>query len=120
MSHVRTATAPQAALLLDPELGPLLARLSERPVGAAELARSVNRPLSSVHAVLQRLVREGLVEQVSVRTRAGRPVREYELPMPWRIPFAVTPASTFRELLGVAFRPAYPRTWIPWRALCPE
>ncbi|WP_229780949.1 hypothetical protein [Deinococcus malanensis] len=31
-------------------------------------------------------------------------MREYELPMPWRIPFAVTPASTFRELLGGGFQ----------------
>lgn len=103
MSDERVATAEQAAILLDNRQAVLLARLTEQPVGAAELARALGRPLSSVHAALQRLLRAGLVEQVALRQRAGPPVRQYQLPVPWTIPFEVTPAATLRELLAKSF-----------------
>jgi hypothetical protein len=104
MSEPQIANVEQATLLLDTDLGDLLARLSEGPVGAAQLAGLLGQPLSSVHARLQRLLRAGVIEQVSVRKRAGRPVREYLLHTPWSIPFEVTPAATLRELLGSAFQ----------------
>ncbi|ULH14059.1 helix-turn-helix domain-containing protein (plasmid) [Deinococcus sp. KNUC1210] len=103
MSDTRVATAEQAAILLDNRQSVLLGRLAERPVGASELARALDRPLSSVHAALQRLLRAGLVEQVSSRPRAGPPVRQYRLPVPWIIPFEVTPAATLRDLLAKSF-----------------
>jgi DNA-binding transcriptional ArsR family regulator len=104
MAAERTANAEQAALLLDPKLDAMLSRLSEGPVGAADLARHLHRPLSTVYATLQRFVAAGLVEQVSERRRAGRSVREFQLILPWNVPFEVTPAATLRELLGGGFQ----------------
>lgn len=106
MPPARTATARQAALLLDPALDPLLsalARAGEGGAGAADLARRAGAPLSTTHARLERLRGAGVVEEAGARTRAGRPVRLYRLPLPWHIPFEVTPAATLRELLGGGF-----------------
>ena len=100
----RTASAGQARLLLDPRLHPLLTELARRgEAGAAELARALGKPLSSVHAQLERLLAAEVVELVGRRARAGRPVRLYRLPLPWHVPFEVTPAATLRELLGGGF-----------------
>lgn len=98
----------QAALLLDPAHETLLqalARAGAAGQGAAALARSAGQPLSTVHARLERLRAAGVVEVVAVQPRAGRPVRLYALPLPWHIPFEVTPAATLRELLGGGFGP---------------
>ncbi|MPY66628.1 helix-turn-helix domain-containing protein [Deinococcus sp. SDU3-2] len=106
MFPARTATARQAALLLDPALDPLLsalARAGEGGVGAADLARRAGTPLSTTHARLERLRAAGVVVEVGQRTRSGRPVRLYCLPLPWQIPFEVTPAAGLRELLGGGF-----------------
>lgn len=106
MPPARTATAQQAALLLDPVLDPLfsaLAKTGEEGAGAAELARRSGTPLSTTHARLARLLSAGVVERTGERARSGRPVRLYRLPLPWHIPFEVTPAATLRELLGGGF-----------------
>lgn len=106
MPPVRTATARQAALLLDPALDPLLAALAragEEGAGAADLARRAGAPLSTTHARLERLQAAGVAEEAGQRARAGRSVRLYRLPLPWHIPFEVTPAATLRELLGGGF-----------------
>ncbi|ADV66636.1 hypothetical protein [Deinococcus maricopensis] len=96
----RTATAAQAALLLDERYAPVFTALAQGEAGAAEVARRANRPLSSVHAQLTRLHGAGVVDVVAVRARAGRTVRVYGWPRPWHIPFAVTAAATLRELLA--------------------
>lgn len=102
----QTANAAQARLLLDPALGPLLGALAKAPpegLGAADLARRAGAPLSTTHARLERLRAAWVVEVAGERTRSGRPVRLYRLPLPWHIPFEVTPAATLRELLGGGF-----------------
>jgi len=106
MPPARTATARQAALLLDPALDPLLSALAqadEEGAGAADLARRSGAPLSTTHARLARLLAAGVVEVTGERMRSGRPVRLYHFPLPWHIPFEVTPAATLRELLGGGF-----------------
>lgn len=106
MTPARTATAQQAALLLDPALDPLfsaLAKTGEEGTGAADLARRSGAPLSTTHARLARLLAAGVVESTGERARCGRSVRLYRLPLPWHIPFEVTPAATLRELLGGGF-----------------
>lgn len=100
----RTASPQQAALLLDPRLNDLLSELVRLDsASASELARALGRPLSSVHAQLERLLVAGIVEVAAVQARAGRPIRRYRMPLPWHVPFAVTPAATLRELLGGGF-----------------
>lgn len=100
----RVATPQQAALLLDPRLNDLLSELVRLDrASASELARALGRPLSSVHAQLERLLAAGVVEVAQVEARAGRPIRRYRIPLPWHVPFAVTPAATLRELLGGGF-----------------
>lgn len=102
----RTANPEQAALLLDPHLQALLGALAKAGpggAGAAQLARTAGGALSTTHARLSRLLAAGVLEVAGTRTRAGRPVRLYRLPLPWQIPFEVTPAATLRELLGGGF-----------------
>ena len=103
----RTATAAQAALLLNPAYEGVLHALGcagSAGAGAAALAILAQQPLSTVHARLEKLLLAGVVEVAEVRSRAGRPVRVYALPPAWRIPFEVTPAATLRELLEGGFR----------------
>jgi hypothetical protein len=102
----RTANPSQAKLLLDPHLSPLLEALAKAGpggLGAADLARQTATPLSTVHARLARLLAAGVLELAGTRARAGCPVRLYCLPLPWQIPFEVTPAATLRDLLGGGF-----------------
>ncbi len=100
----RSADALQARLLLDARLQPLLTELARLgDASAGDLARTLDRPLSSVHAQLERLLAAGVVDLSGLRARAGRPVRLYHLPLPWRVPFEVTPAATLRELIGSSF-----------------
>lgn len=102
----RVANAAQAALLLDPAYEAVLDALVKAgtcATGAAALARSAGQPLSTVHARLEKLRVAGVVDVAAVQARAGRPVRLYVLPLPWRVPFEVTPAATLRELLGGSF-----------------
>lgn len=100
----RTASAEQARLLLDSRLHPLLNELARLGVSSAgQLARVLGRPLSSVHAQLERLLAAGVVLAAGQQARAGRPLRLYRLPLPWSVPFEVTPAATLRELLDSSF-----------------
>lgn len=96
----RVADRVQAALLLQERYADVLRVLAVQNRTAVEVAQAVGRPLSSVHSQLQLLLEAGVIMVDGERLRAGRAMREYHLPLPWRIPFAVTPAESLRELLS--------------------
>ncbi|GGR23176.1 hypothetical protein GCM10008957_38900 [Deinococcus ruber] len=52
-----------------------------------------------MHVRLQRLLTASLIEQIAVRERTGRPIREHYLQHPWEVPFEVTRVASVRELL---------------------
>lgn len=96
----RVADKVQAALLLQERYADVLGVLAVRNRTAMEVAQAVGRPLSSVHSQLQLLLEAGVITVNGERPRAGRAMREYHLPLPWRIPFTETPAESLRELLA--------------------
>ncbi|UQN07977.1 winged helix-turn-helix domain-containing protein [Deinococcus sp. QL22] len=100
LSVARIANTTQAALLLNTRYAETLAVLARGDATATEVARHLGKPLSSIHAQLELLLDAGVICVGATRSRAGRPMREYQLPLPWQIPFAATTAMTLRELLA--------------------
>lgn len=96
----RIANSTQAALLLNRRYADILAVLALGDAAATQVAQQVGKPLSSVHAQLESLLCAEVIRVGAVRTRAGRPIREYQLPLPWHIPFAATTAPSLRDLLS--------------------
>ena len=118
MTH--TATYTQAALLLDVNLRPLLSALIVETDGgdkqmskgksvselAAELGGAkTGWPLRRVHYQVGKLQTAGIVQQVGVQPRAGRPIRHYAMPAPWFIPFEVTQSATLEGFLAAQIVP---------------
>ena len=105
-----TATTPaQARLLLSLRAGWVLgALLGAGPLGAAEIARAVQQPLSRVHRTLRQLLSADLIVLAGVRPRAGRPVKLYAaLAAAYEVPFRLSDAATLRELMATQYRPFF-------------
>lgn len=104
----QTATAAQAALLLDPRRRSLLSALMAAPpagISVAELARELGTPLRRIHYEVGKLEAAQIVQVASVEPRAGRAVRRYRMPAPWFIPFEVTQAATLEDFLAAQILP---------------
>ena len=99
MATVQVANKAQADLLLNERYAEVLGVLAGRNATALEVAQAVSKPLSSVHTQLQTLMEAEVITLHAQRPRAGRAMKEYHLPLPWNIPFAVTPAVSLRDLL---------------------
>lgn len=94
------ANASQAALLLNERYADVINVLAGDGASASQVAKRIGKPLSSVHTQLKSLLGVGIIYVHTVHPRAGRPIKEYRLYLPWHIPFAVTPATSLRDLLA--------------------
>ncbi|MBZ9751370.1 winged helix-turn-helix domain-containing protein [Deinococcus sp. HMF7604] len=92
------ATAAQAALLIRPDLRPLLQLLMQGARSAAEVARELGMPLARASYLLGQLQRAGVAGIERVDARAGRPIKRYRVAPRWFIPYGVTAAATLDDL----------------------
>lgn len=105
MTAHQVATAGQAALLLQPELRPLLQYLMREARSAGEVARELNVPLARASYLLGKLGREGIVLVERTETRAGRPIKRYRMAPTWFIPYEVTAADTLESFWSAQLGP---------------
>ncbi|MFB9993118.1 winged helix-turn-helix domain-containing protein [Deinococcus oregonensis] len=105
MTAHSVATSPQAGLLLDPELRPLLQYLMQGARSAAEVARQLDLPLARASYLLSKLERAGVAFVERVDGRAGRPIKRYRVSARWFIPYGVTAAETLDALWWEQLRP---------------
>lgn len=109
----RTASAEQAALLLDLESRPLLALLMNTPSTAGEVAAHLGLDLGRAHYRLTRLVRAGVAEvtmaEVTQEARAGRALKRYRVAGRWFVPFEVTGAETLEAFVASQIMPRMER-----------
>ena len=104
----RTATAEQAALLLDVELRALLSLLMHTPSTAGEVAAHLGLELGRAHYRLTRLARAGVAE-VTTHPRAGRALKRYRVAGRWFIPYEVTGAETRAAFVEAQIMPRMER-----------
>lgn len=102
---VRIATAPQAKLLLNVELRPLLILLMSGPCNVSEAAEQLAITLNRTHYLMTKLEKAGVAVVDHVTARAGRAVKHYTIAPRWFIPFDVTPASTMTESASAQILP---------------
>lgn len=88
------ATATQAALLLRPDLRPLLQYLMEDARSATDVAARLGVPLTRAAYLLRTLTRAQVAIVERTEARAGRPVKRYRVASRWFIPYTVTAAET--------------------------
>lgn len=88
------ATPRQAALLLRPELRPLLNYLMQEDRSAVDVARHLNLTLGQASYQVGKLQAVGVAVIERVDARAGRPVKRYRVPGHWFIPYEVTAEET--------------------------
>ncbi|WP_216321073.1 hypothetical protein [Deinococcus aestuarii] len=98
-------TPEQARLLSDPvalrHLEPFLGRTLGAGAAAREAGVSVERMLYRVRQFLG----AGLLEEVGMERRAGRPVRLYRAPAGLRVPFHLTPFADLEAQIAQHGRP---------------
>ena len=94
MTTHHVATSRQAALLLRPELRPLLNYLMQEARSAADVARHLNLTLGQASYQVGKLQAVGVAVIERVDARAGRPVKRYRVPGRWFIPYEVTDEET--------------------------
>ena len=99
------ATPQQAALLLRPDLRPLLNCLMQEARSAADVARHLNLTLGQASYQIGKLHRTGIAVIERVDTRAGRPVKRYRVAGCWFIPYEVTAAETLDGFWLTQIRP---------------
>lgn len=105
MTAHQVATAGQAALLLQPELRPLLQYLMREARSAGEVARELNVPLARASYLLGKLGREGIALVERTEARAGRPIKRYRVASTWFIPYEVTAADTLESFWAAQLGP---------------
>lgn len=97
----------QARLLQDVNYFRVLGRLFLGEASAGEVAAATGQTVKQAHHKLTRLLAAGLIEVAQERPRAGRPVKVYRpVATEFRIPFALTDAATFADVLRELYRPA--------------
>jgi hypothetical protein len=94
VSEHQVATAGQAALLLRPDLRPLLQLLMRRACSAGDVAQELGVPLARASYLLGTLQREGVAFVERTDPRAGRPVKRYRAAPRWFVPYEVTSSET--------------------------
>ncbi|MFT2720371.1 ArsR family transcriptional regulator [Deinococcus sp. A31D244] len=94
MTTHHVATPRQAALLLRPELRPLLNYLMQDARSAADVARHLNLTLGQASYQVGKLQAVGVAVIERVDARAGRSVKRYRVSDRWFIPYEVTAEET--------------------------
>lgn len=105
MTAHQVATAGQAALLLQPELRPLLQYLMREARSAGEVARELKVPLARASYLLGKLGREEVAFVERSEARAGRPIKRYRVASTWFIPYEVTAADTLESFWAAQLGP---------------
>ncbi|GGL08268.1 hypothetical protein GCM10010844_28830 [Deinococcus radiotolerans] len=88
------ATSRQAALLLRPDLRPLLNYLMQDARSAADVARHLNLTLAQASYQVSKLHAADVATIERIDARAGRPVKRYRVQPRWFIPYDVTAEDT--------------------------
>ena len=105
MTAHQVATAGQAALLLRPELRPLLQYLMQEARSAGEVARELGVPLARASYLLAKLQREEIARVERTEARAGRPIKRYRVADTWFVPYEVTAAETLESFWAAQLTP---------------
>ena len=85
-------------LLLQPRIREVLGAFMDGRSSVSQASRRLQRDLRSVHRDVQALLSAGLLTEVGLQARAGRPIRHYQASAPaYFVPRALTPDADFGE-----------------------
>ena len=99
-------TPEQARLLQDFAYASVIGHLLKTEASAGEVTAATRQSVKQAHHKLTRLLAAGLIEVSGERKRGGRAVKVYRAAaQEYRIPFALTDAATFAELLQRMHQP---------------
>ncbi|WP_261664284.1 winged helix-turn-helix domain-containing protein [Deinococcus sp. Marseille-Q6407] len=97
MPKPRVVLPHQAKLLLDPDLLFALHALMREPLSVGDLAAQLGISGRRAYSTVDKLRRAGIAAQVGERRRRGRPIRLYQVPQPWLVPYTQTGAASVSE-----------------------
>lgn len=101
----QVTTPEQARLLSDPAALRHLEPFIGRTLGAAQVAREAGVSVERMLYRVRQFRAAGLLEEVGREPRAGRPVRLYQAPAGFRVPFHLTPFADLEAQIARHGRP---------------
>lgn len=105
-SFLRVTERQAVRLLLQSHTREVLGAFMHANSTVSVASRSLHRDIRSVHRDVQALLNAGLLSEVSVEARAGRPIRHYQASASaYFVPRALTPDADFGERYARQFLP---------------